>query len=325
MKSIVLICSIIVALAVSSSALDVPQFQGYVNDYANMISATAKEQIEETLKALEQSDSTQIFVLTVPSLEGEVLEEYAIKVFDVWKAGQKKLDNGVILIVAQKERKIRIEVGRGLEGRLTDLQAGRIIDETMKPRFKDGDYNGGFVSGISSLIQITKGEFRAEEPQAQSGNVISRLETYLIQRGDKGPLFAVSVVIMAIILGILGNMDRVAGLFTRITGMVSGSEKGLSRAERRGIAFPRKKSGWLFVVCAGALVLPAIAFLTISSFKLLSLFFYMAIGAMTGAVTKVYFASVGSGGGSGGVSGSSGGGSSGGGGGSSGGGASGDY
>ncbi len=142
-------------------AIEVPKLQGHVNDYANMISSETRIQIEEQLKSLELSDSTQIFVLTVPSLEGEPIEGFAIRVFDVWKAGQKNKDNGVLLIVAQKERKLRIEVGRGLEGRLTDLAAGRIIDNVIKPKFKEGDYNGGFMAGVSSLVQATKGEFKA--------------------------------------------------------------------------------------------------------------------------------------------------------------------
>lgn len=170
MKKLFIVLASIILMIAAAYAVEVPKLQGHVNDYANMISAETRSQIEEQLKALEQSDSTQIFVLTVPSLEGDQIEEFAIKVFDVWKAGQKNKDNGVLLIVAQKERKLRIEVGRGLEGRLTDLAAGRIIDNVMKPRFKDGDYNGGFIAGVSSLIQATKGEFKAGSVDNKSYN-----------------------------------------------------------------------------------------------------------------------------------------------------------
>ena len=119
-------------------ALDVPQLKGYVNDYANMISPQAAAQLENELKAFERSDSTQIVILTVPSLEGEVLEEYGIKVAEAWKIGWKGKDNGVISLVAKQDRKMRIEVGSGLEGKLTDLTAGRIVDLVVKPRFKEG-------------------------------------------------------------------------------------------------------------------------------------------------------------------------------------------
>ncbi|MEW6586145.1 MAG: TPM domain-containing protein, partial [Nitrospirota bacterium] len=95
-------------------ALDVPPLQGYVNDYAGMMSSRTKTTLENELRSFEQTDSTQIVILTIPSLEGEVLEEFSIKVADAWKIGQATKDNGVILLVAKQERKIRIEVGRGL-------------------------------------------------------------------------------------------------------------------------------------------------------------------------------------------------------------------
>ena len=104
-------------------ALEVPQLKYHVNDYANMMSPETRSKIESDLKAFEQSDSTQVVILTIQSLEGEDLEGYSIKVAEAWKIGQKGKDNGVILLVANKERKIRIEVGRGLEGKLTDLAA----------------------------------------------------------------------------------------------------------------------------------------------------------------------------------------------------------
>ncbi|HWR58565.1 MAG TPA: TPM domain-containing protein, partial [Thermodesulfovibrionales bacterium] len=130
-------------------ALDVPKLEGYVNDYAGMISPPTRGELERELKTFEKTDSTQIVILTVPSLEGESVEGFGIKVGESWKIGQKGKDNGAIFIVAKQERKLRVEVGRGLEGRLTDLMAGRIIDLVVKPSFKRGDYDGGFKAGIS--------------------------------------------------------------------------------------------------------------------------------------------------------------------------------
>jgi uncharacterized protein len=144
-------------------ALEVPQLKYHVNDYANMMSPETRSKIESDLKAFEQSDSTQVVILTIQSLEGEDLEGYSIKVAEAWKIGQKGKDNGVILLVANKERKIRIEVGRGLEGKLTDLASGHIIDLVMKPRFKNGDYDGGFIAATQALIDATRGEFKADE------------------------------------------------------------------------------------------------------------------------------------------------------------------
>lgn len=144
-------------------AAEVPPLKGYVNDYANMISPAVRTKLTNELKEFERTDSTQIVILTIPSLEGQVIEEYSIKVAESWKIGQKGRDNGIIFIVANQERKIRIEVGRGLEGKLTDLTAGRIIDLVVKPRFKRGDFSGGFVAGVAALIDATKGEFKADD------------------------------------------------------------------------------------------------------------------------------------------------------------------
>lgn len=154
--------SCVFLLACPVYALDVPKLQGYVNDYAGMISPPVRDKLTEELKAFEQTDSTQIVVLTVPSLEGEVLEDFSIKVAEAWKIGQRNKDNGAILLVAKQEKKIRIEVGRGLEGKLTDLMSGRIIDLVIKPRFKRGDFDGGFAAGISALIDATRGEFKSD-------------------------------------------------------------------------------------------------------------------------------------------------------------------
>ena len=148
-------------------SLDVPRLQSYVNDYAGMISPSAKSKIEEELRAFEQSDSTQIVILTVPSLEGGNIEEFGIKVAEVWKVGQQGKDNGVLFLVSKQERKIRIEVGRGLEGKLTDLMAGRIIDQVIAPRFKRADFDGGFAAGVSAFIDATRGEFKAEQRAVQ--------------------------------------------------------------------------------------------------------------------------------------------------------------
>jgi uncharacterized protein len=161
-------------------ALEVPGLQGYINDYALMISPAVKTQLESELKAFDQSDSTQLVILTVPSLEGDTIEGFGIKVGEVWKIGQKNKDNGIIIVVAKQERKIRIEVGRGLEGRLTDLLGGRIVDLVITPRFKRGDFDGGFQAGTSALIDATRGEFKANEGQPAKNRGAPSFLTFLI-------------------------------------------------------------------------------------------------------------------------------------------------
>lgn len=141
-------------------ALDVPALRGHVNDHAGLLSGATAQKLEAFLTEFEKSDSTQIVVLTVASLEDEALEEYALKAADTWGIGQKGKDNGALLLVAKAERKIRIEVGYGLEGTLTDLLAGRIIDYEMVPRFKAGDFEGGVLAGVVGMAEAVRGEYR---------------------------------------------------------------------------------------------------------------------------------------------------------------------
>lgn len=150
-------------------ALEVPQLRGRVNDYANMLSPGSAERLEQVLADFERSDSTQIVVLTINSLEGESLEGYSIKVAEAWQIGRTKLDNGVILLIAKQERKIRIEVGLGLEGVLTDLVSGRIIRGDMSPHFRKNDFDTGITAGVSSVMQVVRGEYQAQPRDLKQG------------------------------------------------------------------------------------------------------------------------------------------------------------
>lgn len=125
-----------------------------------------QNQLELVLKEFEQKDSTQIVVLTGPSLEGDELEEFSMRVAEQWKIGRKGLDNGAIFLVARADRKVRIEVGYGLEGRLTDLTAGRIIREFVLPEFRAGRFDQGVVNGVQAMIDSVRGEFQAGGRQA---------------------------------------------------------------------------------------------------------------------------------------------------------------
>lgn len=180
-------------------ALDVPQLKGRVNDYANMISPQVRSQLENELKNFEKTDSTQIVVLTVESLEGDALEDFSIRVAEKWKIGQKGKDNGAILIVAKKDRKTRIEAGRGLEGKLTDLTAGRIVQLVINPQFKRGDFDAGFSAGIRAMIDATRGEFKADKPKRGTlkGKGLSSALPFLIFGG--------------IFLLVLGRISKVLG------------------------------------------------------------------------------------------------------------------
>ncbi len=172
---------VLVLIATSLHALEVPHLSGRVNDYANMISPETEALLDGRLAELERTDSTQVVVLTVTDIEGMAIEDFSMRVAEKWKIGHKKLDNGVIFLVSKNDRKMRIEVGYGLEGRLTDLIAGRILDRAVKPSFKSGDFNSGFIRGVDGIIAVVRGEYAASDaPVAQSsGNAKSWKDWYI--------------------------------------------------------------------------------------------------------------------------------------------------
>ena len=142
-------------------AIPVPALSGRVNDYGAMISAQAGADIEAKLQQLETTESTQIVILTVPSLQGDPIEDFSIRVAEAWKIGHKGSDNGVLLIVSRDDHKVRLEVGYGLEGKLTDLLSGRIIRDEISPLFKAGQFDAGFTRGVDVLISVVHGEYKA--------------------------------------------------------------------------------------------------------------------------------------------------------------------
>jgi uncharacterized protein len=165
----VLLC-LAVLLPRVAAALEVPTLKGRVNDYGGLLPSEAKSRIETLLKDLEEKDSTQVVVLTVPSLAGDSLEDFSMRVAERWKIGRKGLDNGAILVIARDDRKVRIEVGYGLEGRLTDITAGRIIRDRIVPEFRAGRFDQGVLNGVVALTEVVRGEFQASgQPPAASG------------------------------------------------------------------------------------------------------------------------------------------------------------
>jgi uncharacterized protein len=142
-------------------ALEVPPLTGRINDTAAMLSQQTIANLDSLLAVLEATDSTQLVVLTIPTLEGEVLEDYSLQVAEAWGIGQKGNDNGALLLISRDDRRLRIEVGYGLEGSLTDLTAGRIIGGVIVPRFKEGRFDQGISDGVQAMIQAVKGEFVA--------------------------------------------------------------------------------------------------------------------------------------------------------------------
>lgn len=160
MRRFILYTLILLLLPLNVAALEVPKLSGYVNDLADLITPGTELKIERFLQGFESSDSTQLVILTINSLQGEVLEDYSLRVVESWKIGQKDKDNGALLLISKEDRQMRIEVGYGLEGTLTDLLAGRIIDNEIKPRFQAGDFDGGVIAGVTSMAEAVRGEYQ---------------------------------------------------------------------------------------------------------------------------------------------------------------------
>lgn len=161
---VIAIIGILISLVVSAcnkvgQSAGTIKLQGPVNDYAGVLSAQQHEQLSTMLLAQEKETSNQVVILTVSSLNGEEIEPYANEIFHTWKLGQAGKDNGVLIVLAIKERKMRIEVGRGLEGALTDAIASQIIRREMTPRFKSGDFAGGLSAAVSAIQLAVKGEY----------------------------------------------------------------------------------------------------------------------------------------------------------------------
>lgn len=140
---------------------------GFVNDFAGILSPEVKTQLEAKLTDFAGKESNEISVVAIKSLDGDAIENFAVKLFEEWKIGKTKQDNGVLLLVAPNDRQVRIEVGYGLEGALTDLESKMIIENVLTPAFKAGDYNSGVSRAVEAIMVATKGEYLPSEKTSQ--------------------------------------------------------------------------------------------------------------------------------------------------------------
>lgn len=189
----------ILLMAASAWALDVPPLTGRVVDLAHVLPADVAASLTRDLEAHETKTSNQVAVLILPSLEGEPLESFSHRVGTTWKLGQKGTENGVLLLVALRERKVRIEVGYGLEGTLTDLRSAHIIRQEIVPRFRAGDLPGGILAGVQAILGTIDGTYKAEEVLADRA------------RSGQGPT-AFQYVIIGIVVGTLAGIVLSHGL-----------------------------------------------------------------------------------------------------------------
>ncbi len=169
----------LVFVSISFGQTKFPELKYYANDYTNTLSGRQMSALNQRLKTFDDTTSNQIVMLMIPTLDGYPLEEYANETAIQNKIGTKKNDNGILLLVVKNDRKVRIEVGYGLEGALPDALASSIIRNVMIPYFKSGDYYGGISAGISAIILATKGEYKADR-RASRNNSSKGLVTFLI-------------------------------------------------------------------------------------------------------------------------------------------------
>jgi uncharacterized protein len=205
-----------------AAALDVPPLKGRVNDYGGILSSATISQLDFILKEFEASDSTQIVVLTIPSLKGDNLERFSLEAAEKWGVGQRGKDNGALLVISRDDRKLRIEVGYGLEGTLTDLVAGRIIRKVIAPQFRQGSFNQGVIDGVDAIIAAVKGEFQ-QGTNSASGKSDENFDfgaliiLIIFFSSFIGTAFRRSKLLAAGVGGVI--MPLIGFLFLRLTGL----------------------------------------------------------------------------------------------------------
>ena len=175
--------AVLLIALVSVAAFAAPKFPaltGPVVDDAGMLSTGARQTLTELVLGHENATGDQVVVVTLPNLQGYSIENYGYQLGRFWGIGQKGKDNGVLLIVAKAERKIRIEVGYGLEGRLTDAISSNIINTVITPAFKKGDFDTGVVDGTRAIIAALGGQYKMRQPSGSQGHQVSGLWTLLM-------------------------------------------------------------------------------------------------------------------------------------------------
>jgi uncharacterized protein len=182
-----LFCFLFMSLEVV--ALEVPPLRGRVTDYAGVMRQEQTQFLESQLAQLERDTGHQVAVLTIPTLDGEDIEGFSIRVAESWKIGKKGFDNGVILVVAVKDRRLRLEVGYGLEGVLPDAIAKRITSDYIVPRFRQQDYAGGIVAGIDAVQKVIR-----KEPLPESARSKAQQEPNL----NFFAMFAITFVVLGL-------------------------------------------------------------------------------------------------------------------------------
>lgn len=206
---------LVLGIAAPAGAQDLqplPKLTARVTDLTGTLTAGQQTALEQKLSTFESAKGAQLAVLIVPTTQPQAIEEYSIRVVDAWKLGRRGVDDGALLIVAKDDHKVRIEVGRGLEGVLTDALSNRILDETVKPEFRQGDFYGGIDAGLEQMMKVIQGEpLPPPERQWQPG-----------RRGHGGGL------LLPLLFAVFAGSVVLRGIFGRTLGSVlTGTGAGL--------------------------------------------------------------------------------------------------
>ena len=191
----------------------VPPLKARVTDLTGTLDRDQAASLEADLAQFEKSRGSQIAILLVPTTQPEPIEAYSIRVAEVWKLGRKGIDDGILILVAKNDRKLRIEVGRGLEGAVPDAVAKRIVAEVIGPRFKEGDFHGGLKAGVAKLQAVIGGE-ALPPPKSASPSGVAAMDT--------GTLLTVSLVVATMLGAVMGRMLGRLGGSTVTSGVVGG-------------------------------------------------------------------------------------------------------
>ena len=182
----------------------------YFNDYAKIVSGSTAQQLDKTLEDFERATSSQIVVATFPKMESDSsIEDYAQRIYKAWGVGQKGTNNGAILLVFVQNRTMRIHTGYGLEGALPDATAKRIIEDEIKPRFRQGDFNGGLTAGVNAMLQATRGEYRG------SGKTVQDIRRQKHSTQNFGSILFFLFIFFLIVMRVLGGIRRGIGFSRR--------------------------------------------------------------------------------------------------------------
>lgn len=219
------VCAVGLALP-AHAALSFPPLTGQVVDTADMLDGPSKEHLSQMLRAHQQLTNEQVVVVTVPNLQGTSIEDYGYQLGRHWGIGQKDKDNGALLIVAKDDRKVRLEVGYGLEERLTDAQSSVIINQIITPAFKQGDFVGGITRGAEAMVQVLGGDPLAEPAAGATGNAESSSSIF------QSLAFLVLLVIF-VFINMRGGGGR-SGAAGFIVGSVLGGLGGSGSGSRGG-------------------------------------------------------------------------------------------